>query len=132
MKKIFSLIRLLTLLSFIATPIFAAGGNNAKITLDKVYRTDIISDSYHFLLLASNGSYYHVHTNKTKTLTVSEIKSSSILNILKKKQSWGEAFASKGEYVTKNHKLYTKRYFDLIKVESSKKVKYLNKIFHLQ
>ncbi|WP_223157434.1 hypothetical protein, partial [Sulfurovum sp. bin170] len=83
-------------------------------------------------LLASNGSYYHVHTNKTKSLTVNELKSSSILNILKKKQSWGEAFASKGKYIKKSGKIYTKIYFDRIKVKSSEKIKYLNKIFHLQ
>jgi len=132
MKRIFSIIRLLTLLSFIATPIFSASVHQDKPTVDRVYRTDKIADSYHFLLLASNGSYYHVHTNKTNSLTVEELKSSSILEILNKKQSWGQAFASKGQYIRKNGKIYTKRYFDRIKVPSSEEIKYLNKVFHIQ
>jgi len=132
MKRIFSIIRLLTLLSFIATPIFAASIPQDKPTVDRVYRTNKIADSYHFLLLASNGYYYHVHTNKTKTLTVKELKSSSILKILDKKQSWGQAFASKGKYVRKNGKIYSNRYFDRFNIISSKKIKYLNKIFKIQ
>ena len=132
MKRIFSIIRLLALLSFIATPIFSANVHQDKPAIDRVYRTSKIADSYHFLLLSSNGSYYHIHTNKAQSLTVQELKSSSILKILDKKQSWGQAFASKGKYIEKNGKLYTKRYFDRIKVYSSKKIKFLNKVFYLQ
>ncbi len=132
MKRFFSIIRLLTLLSFIATPIFAASVPQDNPTTDRVYRTNQIADSYHFLLLTSDGHYYHVHTNKTKSLTVGELKSPSILKILDKKQSWGQAFASKGKYIRKSGKIYTKRYFDQIKVISSKKIKYLNKVFQIQ
>jgi hypothetical protein len=132
MKRIFSIIRLLTLLSFIATPIFAASIPQDKPTIDRVYRTNKIADSYHFLLLTSNGYYYHVQTNKAKSLTVKELKSLSILKILDKKQSWGQAFASRGEYVRKNGKIYSKRYFDRFNIISSKKIKYLNKIYYLQ
>lgn len=132
MKRILSIIKLLTLLSFIATPIFAGSQPQDKPTLDKVYRTSKIADSYYFLLLGSNGSYYHLHTNKAKSLTVKELKSSSIRKILDKKQSWGQAFASKGKYIKEDGKIYTKRYFDRIKSYSPKKIKYLNKIFYLQ
>jgi len=132
MKRIFSIIKILTLLSFIATPIFSASVPQDKPTVDRVYRTDKIADSYHFLLLTSNGSYYHIHTNKAKSLTVKELKSSSILKILDKKQSWGQAFASKGKYIRKNGKIYSKRYFDRFSVISSKKIKYLNKVFEIQ
>jgi hypothetical protein len=132
MKRFFSIIRLLTLLSFLVTPLFSASVHQDKPTVDRVYRTDKIADSYHFLLLTSNGSYYHVHTNKAKSLTVKELKSSSILKILDKKQSWGQAFASKGKYIRKNGKIYTKRYFDRVNAISSKKIKYLNKVYHIQ
>jgi hypothetical protein len=120
------------LLSFMATPIFAVSDISPNPSFDKVYRTERIGDAYHYLLLDKQGNYYYVHTNKTKQLSSSELKSSSILNILKKKQSWGQAFSSKGQYIQKNGKFYTKRYWDSIKVYSSKKIKYLNKTFFLQ
>jgi hypothetical protein len=132
MKRIFLIIRLLALLSFVATPIFATSVPQKKPTIDRVYRTNKISDSYHFILLASNGFYYTVHTNKTKSLTVRELKSSSILKILNKKQSWGQAFTSKGKYIRKNGNIYTERYFDRIEILSSKKIKYLNKVYQIQ
>ena len=105
---------------------------DAKPMYDKVYRSDKILDSYHFLLLDKNNKYYYVNTNKVERLTPNEIKSPNILKILNKKQSWGQAFASSGEYMVKNGKFYTKRYLDRIKILSPKKIKYLNKIFVLQ
>ena len=126
------LINLLTLFFVILTPLNAGNVPSKKPLYNKVYRTDRIGDSYHFLLLDKSGRYYYIRTNKTKMLTASEIKSPSILKILKNKQSWGQAFASTGEYVTKNKKIYTKRYWDNIKIKSTKNIKYLNKTFHLQ
>jgi len=111
--------------------LFSASVPDARPMYNKVYRSDKILDSYHFLLL-DKGKYYYVNTNKTDKLTPSEIKSSNILQILNNKQSWGQAFASSGEYMTKKGKIYTKRYLDRIKVLSPKKIKYLNKIFILQ
>ncbi len=131
MKKLFSIIKIVTLLSFILTPIFAGNVPEAKPSLNKVYRTNKISDSYHFLLLDGN-KFYYINTNKTDKLRPSEIKSPKILDLLKSKQSWGQAFSSKGQYINKNGKLFTKRYLDRIKVLSSKKIKYLNKTFILQ
>ncbi len=98
---------------------------------NKVYRSDKILDSYHFLLL-DKGKYYYVNTNKVDTLTPDEIKSSNILQILNNKQSWGEAFTSSGEYISKNGSLYTKRYFEKITIVSPKIIKYLNKTFVLR
>jgi hypothetical protein len=118
-------------LLFVTVAIFSASVPDAKPMYNKVYRSNKILDSYHFLLL-DNGKYYYVNTNKTDRLTPKEIKSSNILQILNNKQSWGQAFASSGEYMTKNGKIYTKRYLDRIKVLSPKKIKYLNKIFVLQ
>ncbi len=131
MKKLFSAVRVVTLLSFILTPIFAGNIPEAKPSLNKVYRTGKISDSYHFLLLDGN-KFYYINTNKTDKLTPNEIKSPKILDLLKSKQSWGQAFSSKGQYINKNGKLFTKRYLDRIKVLSSKKIKYLNKTFTIQ
>ncbi|SFV65711.1 hypothetical protein MNB_SV-12-235 [hydrothermal vent metagenome] len=132
MKSIFSIIKLLIILSFIATPIFATSGHQYRPTLDKVYRTSKINGSYYFLLLSSNGSYYYIRTNKTKTLTVSELKSPNILNILNKKQSWGDVFNFNGKYIKKDGKIYTEGFSDKIEIESSKTIKYQNKIFYLQ
>jgi len=123
MKKFFTHIGRLALLLFIITPIFAGSVIDSKPAYDKVYRTDKISDSYYFLVLSKDGSYYHLNTNKTDSLTANELKSPNILNILKDKRSWGQAFLSKGKYTTKKDKLYTKRYWDRIKVISSKKIK---------
>ena len=130
-KKFFSAIRVFTLLSFLLTPIFAGNIPDAKPSLNRVYRSAKISDSYHFLLL-DGKRYYYVNTNKSKKLTPSEIKSSNILELLKSKQSWGQAFASSGKYIEKNGNIFTEKYLDRIKVISPKKIKYLNKVFILQ
>jgi hypothetical protein len=131
MKKSLSIIKALIIFAFILTPIFAGNVPEAKPILNKVYRTGKISDAYRFLLM-DNGHFYYVKTNKTDKLTVEEIKSSKILDILNSKQSWGQAFSSNGEYITKNGKIFTKRYLDRIKVILPKKIKYLNEIFTLQ
>jgi len=129
---LFSAMRVVTLLSFILTPILA--GNvpaEAKPLLNKVYRSSKISDSYHFLLL-DGSKFYYINTNKTDELTPDEIKSPEILKLLNSKQSWGQVFSSRGEYINKNGKLFTKRYLDRIQIISPKKIKYLNKIFTIQ
>ena len=132
MRKI-TLIPLLTLVFVImTTPIYAVNIPTVKPLYNKIYRTDKITDLYHFLLLDKSGNYYYIRTNKAKILTISEIKSPSILKILNSKQSWGQAFSSTGKYVIKNGNIYTKRYLDKIDVKSSKEIKYLNKTFHLQ
>ena len=131
MKKI-NLLPLLTLFFVIMTPIYAINVPTTQPVYNKVYRTGKIADLYHFLLLDKSGRYYYIRTNKAKILTANEIKSSSILKILNSKQSWGQAFSSTGKYIIKNGKIYTKRYLDKIDVKSSKEIKYLNKIFHLQ
>ncbi len=132
MKKLFSIGQILTLLFLFTMPMSAGNIVSSEPTYDTVYRTARISDSYHFLLLTKSGTYYHVHTNKTSTLTAKELKSPNLLSILDKKQSWGQAFPSKGKTVIKNGKLYTERYWDQIKVLSPKKIKYLNKTYYLQ
>jgi len=101
-------------------------------SFDKVYRTSRIGDSYHFLLLDKNGKYYYLFTNKTDKLTASELKSSNILKILKKRQSWGKAFPKNGEYTINKGKLYTKLLWNPIKILSENKIKYLNKTFYLK
>ncbi len=106
--------------------------NSVEPSFNKVYRTDRIGDSYHFLLLNQKGKYFYLFTNKTATLSSSELKSSTILKLLKKKQSWGKAFYKNGEFILKNSKLYTKLLWKPIKILSDKKIKYLNKIFYLQ
>ncbi len=132
MKKLFSIGQMLTLLFLFTMPITAGNIVSSEPTYDTIYRTARIADSYHFLLLTKSGRYYHLHTNKTSTLTAKELKSSNLLSILNKKQSWGQAFPSKGKTATKNGKLYTERYWDRIKIISSKKIKYLNKTYYLQ
>jgi len=132
MKKFVTFAQLLTLLFFFTMPITAGNIVSNEPTYDAVYRTARIADAYHFLLLTKSGTYYHLHTNKTSTLTADELKSPNILSILNKKQSWGQAFPSQGTYSKKNGKLYTKRYWDNIKIISPKKIKYLNKTFYLQ
>ena len=120
-------------ISLLLTPIFAGNiPDDAKPILNRVYRTEKISDSYHFLLLDSSKKYYYINTNKSKTLTPSEMKSPDILELLKSKQSWGQAFASSGKYIEKNGNIFTEKYLDRIKVISPKKIEYLNKVFILQ
>ena len=132
MKKLFLTLKLLIMVSLFSTQIFAGAISNTEISYDKVYRSDKVADSYHFMLLTKGGDYYHLHTNKATSLTPNEMKSSNLIELLNKKQSWGQAFPLKGQYTKKNGKLFTKQYFDAIKVISSKKIKYLNKIFYLQ
>lgn len=133
MKKTFTIQKiLLTLGLLFSTPSFAGNVLNAKISYNKVYRTDRIADSYHFLLLTKDSRYYHLHTNKTSSITPKELKSPKVLKNLEKKQSWGQAFSSKGSLVKEKGKIYTKRYWDRIKVISPKKIKYLNKTYKLQ
>jgi len=104
----------------------------AQPTFNKVYRSDRIGDSYHFFLLTKGGTYYHLFTNKTDKLTVREMKSSKLLTILKQKQSWGKAFPKKGKYTINNGKLYTKLLWNRIKILSTNKIKYLNKVYSIQ
>ena len=99
---------------------------------NKVYRSDRIGDSYHFLLLTKGGMFYHLYSNRTDTLTANELKSKDLLSILKKKQSWGQSFPKSGKYIINNNKMYTKLLWDRIKVTSKNKIKYLNKTFKLQ
>ncbi len=103
-----------------------------QASLDKVYRSDRIGDSYHFLLLTKKGQYFYLLTNKTDKLSPKELKSSNILDFLKEKQSWGKAFYKKGAFTLNNGKLYTKLLWNPIKILDSKKIKYLNKTFYLQ
>ncbi len=104
----------------------------AEPTYNKVYRSDRIGDSYHFLLLTKSGIFYHLLTNKTDKLSVEELKSPKLLTLLKEKQSWGKAFSNRGKYTVNNGKVYTKRLWNRIKILSSNKIKYLNKTFYLQ
>ena len=99
---------------------------------NKVYRSDRIGDSYHFLLLTKSGTFYHLYSNRTDSLTADELKSKKLLSILKKKQSWGQSFPKSGKYTVNNNKIYTKLLWDRIKVTSQNKIKYLNKTFKLQ
>ena len=106
--------------------------DGVKPSFNKIYRSDRIGDSYHFLLLTKTNEYYYLFTNKTDKLTSSELKSSKLLKILKKKQSWGKAFPKRGKYTFNRGKLYTKLLWNPIKILSPKKIKYLNKTFYLQ
>ena len=103
-----------------------------KPSYNKVYRSDRIGDSYHFLLLTKSGMYYHLYTNRTDTLTAKELTSKDLLSILKKKQSWGQSFPKSGKYTINNNKIYTKLLWDRIKITSKNSIKYLNKTFKLQ
>jgi hypothetical protein len=103
-----------------------------KPIFNKVYRSDRIGDSYHFLLLTKDGMYYHLYSNRTDTLTPNELKSKDLLSILKKKQSWGQSFPKSGKYIISNNKIYTQLLWDRIKITSDKTIKYLNKTFKLQ
>ena len=106
--------------------------NGVKPSFNKVYRTGRIGDSYHFLLLNKNGKYYHLFTNKTDKLSASELKSSKLLKILKKKQSWGKAFNKNGKFTVNNGKLYTKLLWNPIKILGTNEIKYLNKTFYIK
>jgi hypothetical protein len=125
--KIFAFVLLFT-----NTSLYAEGISETTPTYDKVYRSDRIGDSYYFLILTKSGKYYHLYTNRTDKITKSELKSPNLLEILKKKQSWGKSFPKKGKYIIDSGKIYTKLLWDRIKVVSSKKIKYLNKTFKLQ
>ena len=126
-RLLLSLIILLSTVSLNANEI-----DGIKPSFNKVYRTDRIGDSYHFLLLAKNGNYHYLFTNKTDTLSATELKSSKLLKILNKKQSWGKAFPKSGKYTVNNGKLYTKLLWNPIKVLSATKIKYLNKTFTIK
>ena len=131
-----NLLLTLKLLSFIIlfqnVTLYAKGISKEVPSYDKVYRTTKIGDSYQFFLVSKTGTYYHLNTNRTSKLTASELKSPALLEILKKKQSWGKSFPKKGKYTTTDGKLYTKLLWDRIKVVSPKKIRYLNKNFILQ
>ena len=132
MKKIIIIIKILSFLFASTTVVHAQDTAMLEPSYDKIYRSDRIGDSYHFLLLTKSGMYYHLYTNRTDTLTAKELKSKDLLNILKKKQSWGQSFPKNGKYTIKNNKIYTKLLWDRIKVTSKNHIKYLNKVFKLQ
>ena len=132
MKKSFTQNRFLPILILIfSIPLFASE-LQTNIAYDKVYRTDRVADSCHFLLLSKDKHYFYLHTNKVSTISADELKSPKLLEHLKKKQSWGQAFVSRGQITEKKGKFYTKKYWDKIKVISKKKIKYLNKTYKLQ
>jgi hypothetical protein len=119
-------------LLFSSSLLSASGVNGPQPIYDKVYRSDRTGDSYHFLILTKSGHYHYLYTNRTDKLTSAELKSSSLLDILKKKQSWGQSFPKKGKYTVDKGKIYTKLLWDRINVLSPKKIKYLNKVFYLK
>ncbi len=133
MKKTLTIVKILSfVLVFLSSILHAQNTLRLEPSYNKVYRSDRKGDSYHFLLLTKNGEYYYLHTNRTDTLTANELKSKNLLDILKKKQSWGQSFPKSGKYTISNNKIYTKLLWDRIKVTSSNTIKYLNKIFKLQ
>lgn len=132
MKTLFIALKLLIFVVLVHNSLYAQSIKGTQPTYDKVYRTDRIGDSYHFFLLTKSGMYYHLYTNRTKTLTADELKSPNILEILKKKQSWGQSFPKKGTYTINDGKIYTKLLWDQIRIISKKEIKYLNKTFSLQ
>jgi len=133
MKTLIIVLKLLSFsLLFSYSTLNASTINGQKPTYNKVYRTDRTGDSYHFLMLTKNGNYHYLYTNRTAKLTSSELKSPNLLNILKKKQSWGQAFPKEGKYTVDKGKIYTKLLWDRIRVLSPKKIKYLNKVFYLK
>ncbi len=133
MKRLLTIVKLLSLILFITnTNVYAGKISGVEPLYNKVYRSDRIGDSYHFFLLTKGGMFYHLITNKTDKLTAKELKSSNILTILKKKQSWGKAYPKKGKYTINSGKIYTKLLWNRIKVLSPKKIKYLNKVLYLQ
>ena len=133
MKTLLKTIKFLALLIVIInSTLHAENISGTQPTYDKVYRSDRIGDSYHFFLLTKSGNYYHLYTNRTSTLTASELKSKNLVKILKKKQSWGQSFPKTGTYTISDGKIYTKLLWKKIEVLSDKKVKYLNKTFYLK
>jgi len=133
MKTLLKTIKLLILLILVnQSTLYAETISGTEPIYDKVYRTDRIGDSYHFFLLTKSGNYYHLYTNRTNTLTASELKSENLLKILKDKQSWGQSFPKIGTYTISDGKIYTKLLWNRIKVLSDSKIKYLNKIFYLK
>ena len=117
---------------FFSSILSASGVNGPQPIYDKVYRSDRTGDSYHFLILTKSGQYHYLYTNRTDKLTDSELKSPELLEILKKKQSWGQSFPKEGKYAVDKGKIYTKLLWDRIFVLSPKKIKYLNKVFYLK
>lgn len=133
MKTLLKTIKFVALLIFIVnSTLYAESISGTQPTYDKVYRTDRIGDSYHFFLLTEKGKYYHLYTNRTSSLTAKELKSKDLLEILKKKQSWGQSFPKKGTYTVSDGKLYTKLLWKKIEILSESKIKYLNKTFYLK
>jgi len=115
------------------TTLQAQSLSGIKPLYDKVYRSDRIGDSYHFLMLTKSGKYIHLYTNRTDNITASELKSSNLISILKKKQSWGKSFPKKGNYtIDDKGRIYTKLLWDRVKILASTKIKYLNKTFYLK
>lgn len=133
MKTLIIVLKLLSFyLLFLNSTLNASTINGPKLLYDKVYRTDRIGDSYHFFTLTKSGSYHYLYTNRTAKLRTSELTSPKLLDILRKKQSWGQAFPKKGKYVINNGKIYTKLLWDRVTVISPEKIKYLNKVFYLK
>jgi len=133
MKTLTLIIKTLTLtLLFLGSFLSASTVNGPQPIYDKVYRSDRTGDSYHFLILTKSGDYHYLYTNRTKSLSSAELKSPKILEILKKKQLWGQSFPKTGKYAIDKGKIYTKLLWDRIHVLSSKKIKYLNKTFYLK
>ena len=132
MKRLLNIAKFLTLLLLLNNTVYAEKISGTLPTYNKVYRSERIGDSYHFFLLTKNGMFYHLITNKTDKLTVKELKSSKILTILEKKQSWGKAYPKKGNYTVSSGKIYTKLLWNQVKVLSSEKIEYLQKVFYLQ
>ncbi len=133
MKTILIIMKILSFILLFSTVMLDAKDSTMlEPSYNKVYRSDRIGDSYHFLLLTKSGMYYHLYTNRTDKLTAKELKSKNLLNILKEKQSWGQSFPKSGKYTISNNKIYTKLLWDRIKVTSSNTIKYLNKTFKLQ
>jgi len=133
MKTIITTLKVFILSTILFSTVSNAGAiSGMQPTYDKVYRSDRIGDSYHFLILTKSKKYYYVYTNRTDKLTATELKSSNLLQILKKKQSWGQSFPKKGSYTVDNGKIYTKLLWDRIKILAPNKIKYLNKVFYLK
>ena len=103
-----------------------------KISLNKVYRSDKIWDSYYFLLLNKRWNYYYVYTNKTDKLTPDELKSDKLLQILNDKQSWWKAFPKKWNYKQSNGKVYTSFLWNEIEPQKEEEIKYNKHILKLQ